>query len=145
MSSWAQLRDPLEKPSTCSLFGLHIQVSHPFLSPSVAQTMDSMADGGVRREHLHPGTLNSFCLELRAGGNPGERSQLFRTSVTVVAQGPFSGKLRLTGKKTVPESVLAAFAKTAEHSLGSSFSPQLSVLGRLRKFLPVLFSSAVKD
>ena len=31
-----------------------------------------MEDGGVRREHLHPGTLNSFCLELRAGGNPGE-------------------------------------------------------------------------
>lgn len=72
VSSWAQLRDPLEKPGTCSLLGLHIQVSHPFLSPSVAQTMDSMAEGGVRREHLHPGTLNSFCLELWAGGNPGE-------------------------------------------------------------------------
>ena len=79
------------------------------------------------------------------GRNPRERSQLFRTSVRVVAQGPFSGKLRLTGKKTVPESVLAAFAKTAEHSLGSSFSPQLCVLGRLRKFLPVLFISSIKD
>jgi len=63
----------------------------------------------------------------------------------MVAQGPFSRKLTLTGKKTVPENVLPAFAKAAEHSLGSSFCPQLPVLGRLRKFLPVSFSSTIKD
>lgn len=54
LSSWAQLRDPLRKPSTCSLLGPQIHVSHPFLSPSVAQTMDSMAGRGKGQKRAPP-------------------------------------------------------------------------------------------